>query len=76
MEKQSNYNIWIENILYNTLTNNIILFKKEEIEDIRYYLSNLSEFKNEYSDLFLSFQKLGFIRDNKFNELDYIFLSK
>ncbi len=72
MNELSKYNIWMENILYNSLSDGIIQFKPNEINDVKYFLNNLIEFENSYPNLFDQFKKMGFIKDINFDELDYI----
>lgn len=71
-EKISKYNIWIDNILYNSFSDRFISFKDDEVSDIKYLFNNLDEFKSDYPDLFENFQKLGFIIHSNFDELEYI----
>ena len=76
MEKASYYNITVsfqDNILlYNTLSDNLISFTKEEYSIIEELLNNLDNFKIEYPLLYEEMQKRGFIVNKKFNELTYI----
>ena len=73
MNKQSIYNIWVENILYNSLSNQLISFKDNEMDSISHFLENLEEFEKEYPDLFEKFMQKGFIIKSDFDELDYIY---
>lgn len=76
MKKQSYYNHWINQkggyYLYNSLSNLVIKFKKNEINQIDELFQNLSEFQSNYLDLFKCFEKMGFIIDEDFNEIDQI----
>lgn len=76
MKKQSNYNIWVEkdgkHILYNSLSNRNIVFRDDEVECIKYYLDNLSEFEDNYPEISKRLEQLGFICNSSFNELDAI----
>jgi uncharacterized protein len=74
MKKQeSQYNIWVDNILYNSFSDKYISFQKNEVEDIQYYLNHLENLEADYPDIFDDFVKLGFVKDEDFDELDYIF---
>lgn len=74
MKKQSIYNIWVNtndiHILYNSYSNRNVIFKDDEVENIKYYLDNLSDFEDTYPDLCKKFEQLGFICDFSFDELD------
>jgi Arylsulfatase regulator (Fe-S oxidoreductase) len=70
--EKSRYNIWIENILYNSFTDKAICFEEAEITDIQYYLDNIDVFRLEYSEIFNYFVGFGFVKDISFNELDFI----
>ncbi len=72
MNKQSRYNIWIDNILYNSFSNEIISFKKNEVESIKFYFNKLDLFEKKYPEIFDKFKTLGFIVDAEFDELEYI----
>lgn len=72
MKEASRYNIWEENVLYNSFTDQLITFLESEVPDVTYLLNNLDEFEEEYPELFDSFQKFGFIKDVDFDELEYI----
>ena len=68
MKKQSIYNIWVEegdiHILYNSFSDRNIIFRKDEVENIKYYLDHTSEFEEVYPDLFRKIERLGFICDS------------
>ncbi|MGP1446350.1 MAG: radical SAM protein [Candidatus Limimorpha sp.] len=74
MKKQSIYNIWVEegdiHILYNSFSDRNIIFRKDEVENIKYYLDHTSEFEEVYPDLFRKIERLGFICDSSFDELN------
>ncbi|MTK52078.1 radical SAM protein [Paludibacter sp.] len=70
--EQSRYNIWIDNILYNSFTDKAICFEDSEIDDIKYYLEHLDNFRLDYFQIFDCFIDLGFVKDLYFNELEYI----
>lgn len=72
MYKQSFYNIWINNILYNSLSDKLICFNDNELESVKYFLDNLSEFQLDYPKLFDDFIKLGFICNADFDEIDFL----
>ncbi|MDR1544020.1 MAG: radical SAM protein [Prevotellaceae bacterium] len=72
MKKQSKYNIWVNNILYNSFSENAIPFSENEVESIKYYLENTNEFLENYPEILEKFEKLGFIVKSDFNELEYI----
>ena len=73
MNKQSRYNVWVEDILYNTLSNQLVKFKENEVNSINYFLENLEEFKQKYPDLLKKFIQKGFIVKADFDELDFIY---
>jgi len=76
MDKISYYNIETEYndnmLLYNTLTDSLICFTKEEFLDVKLLLEDLQTFNAQYSILYGELKKAGFIVSNNFNELDYI----
>ncbi|MDR0810854.1 MAG: hypothetical protein LBN23_01050, partial [Paludibacter sp.] len=72
MKKQSIYNIWIDRILYNSSSDSAMSFCESEIEGIKYYLENLSDFEKDYPDLMKKFSEFGFLVDENFDELDFI----
>jgi uncharacterized protein len=65
--------MWIGNILYNSLSDQLIQFENNEVDDLSYFLDNLDKFEKEYPSIFKKFEQLGFIIPIDFNELDYIF---
>jgi len=71
-KEESKYNIWIDSILYNSFTDNAILFENNEIEDVKFCLSNLDSFERNFPDIFENFLKLGFIKEMNFSEIDYL----
>jgi uncharacterized protein len=71
-KEESKYNIWVDNILYNSFTDKAIAFEDNEIEDIHFYLKHLKKFETDYSKIFDDFVKLGFVKNATFNELDHI----
>lgn len=76
MEKVSRYNnfvVYKDNILcYNTLSNALALFTKDEFEVIECLLQNLNEFKEEYPELYAAMYKRGFVVSEDFDELAYV----
>lgn len=72
MKKQSRYNIWVDNILFNSLSNDIVCFDLTEIDSIKYYLDNTDLFEKNYPEILEKFEKLGFVVNADFDELEYI----
>jgi len=72
MNKSSIYNIWVKNILFNSLSNNAISLLDDEVDEIKYYIKNIEEFEINYPEVFEKFRNMGFIIDFDFNELEYI----
>ncbi len=72
MKKQSIYNIWVADILYNSLSDQLIQFKNNELESVKYFLDHLDEFETDYPEIFVKFESKGFIIESDFNEIEYI----
>jgi uncharacterized protein len=76
MDKISYYNInteYNDNILlYNTLSDSLICFTKEEFSIIELLLKDLPLFYTEYPVLYEALKKTGFIVNKNYSELDYI----
>ena len=72
MKKQSRYNIWVGNILYNSFTDQLIQFKTNEIDNISYFLNHLEEFESDYPELLSKFENKGFVIKSHIDELDNI----
>lgn len=74
--KVSNYNILVDyssyKIMYNTLSNSIVCFTKEEYGIIIDLFKKLEEFEKTYPKLFKGLKSAGFIIDDDFDELNYI----
>ncbi len=75
MDKISYYNISIpynSNILlYNTISNSLLLLTNSEYEIFQYYFNNLSEFETTYPKLYVGLKNAGFIISD-YNELSFI----
>ncbi len=61
MNKQSRYNIWIDNILYNSFSNEIISFKKNEVESIKFYFNKLDLFEKNISKYSINSKRWGLL---------------
>lgn len=72
MYKQSYYNFFVDNILYNSLSNAIVEFKDSELCYIKDFLENIDDYYENNWNLINAFEKLGFICKSDFNELSYI----
>ena len=72
MKKQSFYNTWVDNILYNTLSNGLIQFQQNEIDDIKDFLENPDNYQENNTELLAHFERLGFICDASYDEMDHI----
>ena len=72
MKQQSLFNIWVENVLYNSLSDQLIQFKDNETGIVKYFLEDLDGFETQYPELIKKFEKLGFIIPADFEELDFI----
>lgn len=75
MDKVSFYNIDIKyqdsHLVYNTFSDSLIYLTANEFEIIKDLMSDLETFKSEYSVLYESFKKAGFIIDD-YDEFEYI----
>ncbi|MDR2835108.1 MAG: radical SAM protein [Bacteroidales bacterium] len=72
MRKQSKYNIWIENVLYNSFSDYAISFLNGEIQDIKNLIENPDDYESDNPELVQKFQELGYIINSDFDELEYI----
>ena len=76
MDKISFYNIEVAYgnyiLLYNTLTDSLVCFTKEEFSVIGQLLQDLQMFNGEYPLLFEELKKSGFIENENYDELEYI----
>jgi uncharacterized protein len=69
-----NYTVKYQNniILYNSLSNILFVLLSEEYSHIQELFKHLNDFEENYSELFNSFIKGGFIIDDDFSEIEYI----
>lgn len=72
MYKESVYNIWGDEILFNTLSNNMVKFQSDEVLTIQSFLCNIDEYYADNQDLVELFQKAGFICADDLNEFNYL----
>ena len=72
MKKSSRYNIWFDNILYNSHSDNAIAFLKEEVESVKNLIQAPIEYEKNNAELLQKFENLGFLVDSDFDELEYI----
>lgn len=72
MKKSSKYNIWIDNILYNSFSDKAISFLEEEVETVKNLIQNSNEYEENNKNILQQFEQLGFIVDSNFDELEYI----
>jgi uncharacterized protein len=72
MKKQSIFNIWIDNILYNSFSDKAIQFEAKETDTIKYFLDNISLLKTEYPSLYSFFIKFNYIVEETFDEIRYL----
>ena len=72
MYKESYYNIWSGDILFNSLSRKMIKFQPKEVDTIKSFLSNVNEQQDGNEELIQSFLFLGFICDADFDELGFI----
>ncbi|NLA24811.1 MAG: radical SAM protein, partial [Bacteroidales bacterium] len=70
--RQSKYNVWVDNILYNSFTDKAISFLESEINDIKCLLDNPSKYEQNNENLINSFLDIGFLIKKEFDELNYI----
>ena len=71
MKKASRYNIWVDNVLYNSFSDQAISFLAEEVDIIKNFIQNPNEYE-ENLELIRKFEQLGLIVDIDFDELEYI----
>lgn len=72
MYKESFYNIWHNNFLFNSLHRSVINFLPDEVDEIKRFLSNINELATDNKEITESFLKLGFICDSKLDEKNFL----
>lgn len=72
MSKQSYYNIWEGNILYNSFSDKAIAFKDDEILAVKQYLENPSVLKKEFPEIYFLFTSAHFIIPDTLDEYRYL----
>ena len=72
MAKQSLFNIWEGNILYNSYSDTAIEFQEEEVSSIKFYLENLNSFEKNYPEIFDRFSVFHFVIPDDLDEIEML----
>lgn len=77
MNKLSNYNYEVSidettNVFYNSLSDKILIFNKDESLKVNYLFNHLLEFEQDFPSIFQAFCAWHYIIDEKIDEIDFI----
>lgn len=72
MLKESFYNIWHNNYLFNSLHRTVLRFLPEEVDVVKKCLASINDDSYCQNDIIRSLIKMGFICDSELNEYEFV----